>query len=98
MLVRLHCLQSISEENQRGLAANGYREPDVETKLSRLRCLNKLGKQIAGNCIISYAATNEQFTGNLIALITAFHSDNGKESMSGVLRVENPKVKTKEVT
>lgn len=37
----LHCLQSISEQNQRakrpyGLAANGYPEPDVETKLSRL--------------------------------------------------------------
>ncbi|KAL8956512.1 MAG: hypothetical protein Q9193_005990, partial [Seirophora villosa] len=40
------------------------------------------------------AATNEHFTGNLTALISAFHSDNGKESMSGVLRVENAHMKT----
>lgn len=53
------------------------------------------------------AATSEHFTGNLTALISALLSDNGKESMSGVLRVENthmrtiapePKGKTWEVT
>lgn len=37
------------------------------------------------------AATNEHFTGNLTALIS---SDNGKESMSGVWRVENAHMKT----